>query len=103
MGNMKYVFIFVEIFTVILVFMIANTVLGGTVLPLLNSTGANMSFVVNNSAGFNLTSFDTQSQNAQNAWWTALYIILIIPFLFLIVSLLRKEPEASEVVGGVGF
>ena len=103
MGNMDYVFIFVSIFVVLLTFMIVNTIMGETVLPLLNETGSGMSFVVNNSAGFNLTAFETQSTNAQNAFWAALFIILMIPFVFLMVRLLRKEPEAVEVVGGVGY
>ena len=103
MGNMDYVFIFISIFVVLLTFMIINTLMGETVLPLLNETGSGMSFVVNNSAGFNLTNFETQSQNAQNSFWAALFIILIIPFLFLMVRLLKREPEATEVVGGVGF
>ena len=89
------IFAFVMIFIALLLFMIFNTVMGEYFFPTFTNISSDMP---------NSGIYADQANILRNYFYLALYLMIIIPFLYILVRLLlKREPETVYAgYGGYG-
>lgn len=82
--------VFVMIFVVIICFIMLNTVMSTYVFPVFDEVKNSTTFM---NESLNTFNYDQQAEFFQTIFFTALYIVIIIPFLYIFVRILKREPE----------
>ena len=85
-----FISILIVIFSVLLAFMALNTIMGDYVFPIFNQTAGNLSFM-------NQTTYHEHHNAFISYFYFALYIVVALPFLYLFVRLLKREPDTGPV------
>lgn len=79
---------FTSIFAAVVIFIAMNTIFGGIIFPTLDDIALNMS-------GINTTTWQERSDFLVNVFYTSIWIVMIVPFIFILARVLKKEPETQ--------
>ena len=74
----------------VLAFMVANTTVG-IMIPILDNASASMPFMKGSGLDYNTT-----KDLFVNAFFTGIFIVVCIPFAYLLIRIIREEKEPEE-------
>jgi len=85
--------VLITIFTAVILFMMLNTVIFNDIIPVFDSLNTSLNFVDHDEYSEKSTFFG-------NVFLTAMFIVIAIPFIWVLVRILKREPEPIEFIGG---